>query len=188
MKKYIQRIKDSINKSWNNKTSKTKRLIIYGLLLAYMGFALYVIFMPAPDYRYEEYVRSEPPATNLIIEEEAVPADSLSDEKIREMEEFFNQLIPRAMSNDANALKRKEQIKKILVYGGMVMLCLVSFYFIFKPSKEQVQAEQQKVGFTPNFPTREVQASRPIRLQPTNWRICVSSRSRRCVPLRTSPQ
>ena len=25
------------------------------------------------------------------------------------------------MSNDANALKRKEQIKKILVYGGMVM-------------------------------------------------------------------
>ena len=50
MKKYIQKIKDSINKSWNNKTSKTKRLIIYGLLLAYMGFALYVIFMPAPDY------------------------------------------------------------------------------------------------------------------------------------------
>ena len=48
MKKYIQKIKDSINKSWNNKTSKTKRLIIYGLLLAYMGFALYVIFMPPP--------------------------------------------------------------------------------------------------------------------------------------------
>ena len=88
MKKYIQKIKDSINKSWNNKASKTKRLIIYGLLLAYMGVALYVIFMPAPDYRYEEYVRSEPPATNLIIEEEATPADSLSDE---EMEEFFNQ-------------------------------------------------------------------------------------------------
>lgn len=91
MKKYIQKIKDSINRSWNNKTLKTKHLIIYGLLLAYMGLALYVIFMPAPDCRYEEYVRSEPPATNLIIEEEAVPADSLSDEKIREMEEFFNQ-------------------------------------------------------------------------------------------------
>ena len=47
--------------------------------------------MPAPDYGYEEYVRSEPPATNLIVGEEAAPADSLSDEKIREMEEFFNQ-------------------------------------------------------------------------------------------------
>ena len=56
------------------------------------------------------------------------------------------------MSNDANALKRKEQIKKILVYGGMVMLCLVSFYFIFKPSKEQVQAEQQKAGFNAELP------------------------------------
>ena len=56
------------------------------------------------------------------------------------------------MNNDANALKRKEQIKKILVYGGMVMLCLVSFYFIFKPSKEQVQAEQQKVGFNAELP------------------------------------
>lgn len=56
------------------------------------------------------------------------------------------------MSNDANALKRKEQIKKILVYGGMVMLCLVSFYFIFKPSKEQVQAEQQNVGFNAELP------------------------------------
>lgn len=46
------------------------------------------------------------------------------------------------MSNDANAQKRKEQIKKRLVYSGMVLLCLLSFYFIFKPSKEQVQAEQ----------------------------------------------
>ena len=91
MKKYIQKIKDSINRSWNDKTLKTKHLIIYGFLLAYMGLALYVIFMPAPDCRYEEYVRSEPPATNLIIEEETAPADSLSDEKIREMEEFFNQ-------------------------------------------------------------------------------------------------
>ena len=91
MKKYIQKIKNSINRSWNNKTSKTKRYIIYALLLAYAGLALYVIFMPAPDYRYEEYIRSEPPATNLIVEEEATPADSLSDEKVREMEEFFNQ-------------------------------------------------------------------------------------------------
>lgn len=56
------------------------------------------------------------------------------------------------MSNDANALKRKEQIKKWFVYGGMVMLCLVSFYFIFKPSKEQVQAEQQNVGLNTQLP------------------------------------
>ena len=46
MKKYIQKIKDSINKSWNNKASKTKRLIIYGLLLAYMGVALFCRHVP----------------------------------------------------------------------------------------------------------------------------------------------
>ena len=56
------------------------------------------------------------------------------------------------MSNDANALKRKEQIKKWLVYSGMVLLCLVSFYFIFKPSKEQVLAEQQMAGFNAELP------------------------------------
>ena len=56
------------------------------------------------------------------------------------------------MSNDANAQKRKEQIKKWLVYSGMVLLCLVSFYFIFKPSKEQVLAEQQQIGFNAELP------------------------------------
>lgn len=56
------------------------------------------------------------------------------------------------MSNDAKALKRKEQIKKWLIYAGMGLLFLVSMYFIFKPSKEQVQAEQQKVGFNAELP------------------------------------
>ena len=91
MKKYIQKIKDSINKSWNNKTSKTKRLIIYGLLLAYMGFALYVIFMPTPDYRYKEYIREETPPATTLIQEKADTVDTFSEDKIREMEEFFNQ-------------------------------------------------------------------------------------------------
>lgn len=91
MKKYIQKIKDSINKSWNNKTSKTKRLIIYGLLLAYMGFALYVIFMPTPDYKYEEYIREETSPATTLIQEKADTVDAFSEDKIREMEEFFNQ-------------------------------------------------------------------------------------------------
>ena len=91
MKKYIQKIKDSINKSWNNKTSQTKRLIIYGLLLAYMGLALYVIFMPAPDYRYEEYIREETSPATTLIQEKADTVDTFSEDKIREMEEFFNQ-------------------------------------------------------------------------------------------------
>lgn len=63
MKKYIQKIKDSINKSWNNKTSKSKRLIICALMLAYSGFALYVIFTTTPDtgMRSMSEVSSLPP-------------------------------------------------------------------------------------------------------------------------------
>ena len=91
MKKYIQKIKGSINKSWNDKTPKTKRFIIYGLLLAYMGFALYVIFMPTPDYRYEEYIREETSPATTLIQEKADTVDTFSEDKIREMEEFFNQ-------------------------------------------------------------------------------------------------
>lgn len=56
------------------------------------------------------------------------------------------------MSNDANALKRKEQIKKWLIYAGMRLLFLVSMYFIFKPSKKQMQAEQQNVGLNTRLP------------------------------------
>lgn len=91
MKKYIQRIKDSINKSWNNKTSKTKRLIIYGLLLAYMGFALYVIFTTTPNYGYEDYIREEAPPATTLTDEKTDTVGTFSEEKIREMEEFFNQ-------------------------------------------------------------------------------------------------
>ena len=91
MKKYIQKIKDSINRSWNNKTSKTKRYIIYALLLAYSGFALYVIFTTTPDYKYEEYIREEAPPAAVLTDEQADTEGLFSEEKIREMEEFFNQ-------------------------------------------------------------------------------------------------
>ena len=91
MKKYIQKIKDSINKSWNNKTSKTKRYIIYALLLAYSGFTLYVIFTTTPDYKYEEYIREEAPPAAVLTDEQADTEGSFSEDKIREMEEFFNQ-------------------------------------------------------------------------------------------------
>ena len=63
MKKYIQKIKDSINKSWNNKASKTKRLIIYGLLLAYMGvpFMSSLCLLPITDMRSMSEVSRLPP-------------------------------------------------------------------------------------------------------------------------------
>lgn len=56
------------------------------------------------------------------------------------------------MSNDANAQKRKQQIQKYLIYAGMGLLFIASLWFIFKPSKEDVQAQQQKAGFNAELP------------------------------------
>lgn len=56
------------------------------------------------------------------------------------------------MSNDANTQKRKQQIQKYLIYAGMGLLFIASLWFIFKPSKEDVQAQQQKAGFNAELP------------------------------------
>ena len=56
------------------------------------------------------------------------------------------------MNKGANALKRKEQIKKWLVYSVMAVACAVFVWFIFKPSKKQVQTEQQNAGLNTRLP------------------------------------
>lgn len=54
------------------------------------------------------------------------------------------------MSKNANDLKKKEQVKKWLVYSAMVIACAVFVWFIFKPSKKQLQTEQQNTGLKHN--------------------------------------
>ena len=56
------------------------------------------------------------------------------------------------MSKNANDLKKKEQVKKWLVYSAMVIACAVFVWFIFKPSKKQVQTEQQNAGLNTRLP------------------------------------
>ena len=56
------------------------------------------------------------------------------------------------MSKNANDLKKKEQVKKWLVYSLMAVACAVFVWFIFKPSKKQVQTEQQNAGLNTWLP------------------------------------
>lgn len=56
------------------------------------------------------------------------------------------------MSKNANDLKKKEQVKKWLVYSAMVIACAVFVLFIFKPSKKQLQTEQQNTGLNTQLP------------------------------------
>ena len=56
------------------------------------------------------------------------------------------------MSKNVNDLKKKEQVKKWLVYSAMVIACAVFVWFIFKPSKKQLQTEQQNTGLNTQLP------------------------------------
>ena len=56
------------------------------------------------------------------------------------------------MSKNANDLKKKEQVKKWLVYSAMVIACAVFVWFIFNPSKKQLQTEQQNTGLNTQLP------------------------------------
>ena len=91
MKKYIQKITEPISKAWKNAKPNTRGLIVFTLLLLYTALTFYVIFMPTPDYRYKEYIREETPPATTLIQEKADTVDTFSEDKIREMEEFFNQ-------------------------------------------------------------------------------------------------
>ena len=57
------------------------------------------------------------------------------------------------MSKNANDLKKKEQVKKWLVYSVMAVACAVFVWFIFKPSKKQLQTEQQNTGLNTQLPS-----------------------------------
>ncbi len=56
------------------------------------------------------------------------------------------------MSNDANKLKKRQEIKKYLVYAGMFLLFIGCMWWIFAPSKEDRQEETKKAGFNTELP------------------------------------
>lgn len=56
------------------------------------------------------------------------------------------------MSNDANKLKQRQEIKKYLVYAGMFLLFIGCMWWIFAPSKKESQEETKKAGFNTELP------------------------------------
>ena len=51
------------------------------------------------------------------------------------------------MSNDANTLKKRQEIKKYLVYAGMFLLFIGCMWWIFAPSKENRQEDISDDGY-----------------------------------------
>ena len=60
------------------------------------------------------------------------------------------------MSNDANKLRQRQEIRKYLVFAGMFLLFLGAMWLIFAPSEEDKQKGGRKMRASiPNCLTRE---------------------------------
>ena len=81
-------------------------------LFALVNF--YMIFRAVYDIGREDARQDIIRITPLEVPD-FVPADTLSDMKVREMEEFLTSSTSKIMSTDAEKLKQKQKIRKYLV-------------------------------------------------------------------------
>ena len=56
------------------------------------------------------------------------------------------------MSNDANKLKNRQEIRKYLVFAGMFLLFIGCMWWIFAPSEEDRQEKEKNAGFNTELP------------------------------------
>lgn len=124
-------------------------VIVMASLFALVNF--YMIFRAVYDIGREDIRQDVIRITPLEVPD-FVPADTLSDVKIREMEEFFNQFTGKVMSTDAEKLKQKQKIRKYLVFTGMFLLFLGCMWLIFAPTEKDRQEAEKKTGFNAELP------------------------------------
>lgn len=56
------------------------------------------------------------------------------------------------MSNDANKLKKRQEIRKYLVFAGMFLLFIGCMWWIFAPSEKDRQEKEKNAGFNTELP------------------------------------
>ena len=56
------------------------------------------------------------------------------------------------MSNDANKLKQRQEIRKYMVFAGMFLLFIGCIWLIFAPSKKDRQEKEKSAGFNSELP------------------------------------
>ncbi|GKG72487.1 conjugative transposon protein TraM [Parabacteroides goldsteinii] len=56
------------------------------------------------------------------------------------------------MSNDANKLKKRQEIRKYLVFAGMFLLFIGCMWWIFAPSEKGRQEKEKNAGFNTELP------------------------------------
>lgn len=94
MKKFIQKTKDAVEirlKSLCGRIPSEKRVMTIVILFALFALAnFYMIFQSISHIGNEDAVPEVIEITPIEVPD-FIPADTLSNEKVKEMEEFFNQ-------------------------------------------------------------------------------------------------
>lgn len=173
MKKMFVKIRDLAEEKLRGACaglSPEKRVMTIVMLTVLFALGnFYMIFRAIYDIGREDVKREVIEITPLDIPD-FIPADTLTDSKSARWKSFLTSSTKKTMSNDANKLRQRQEIRKYLVFAGMFLLFVGCMWLIFAPSKEERQREEKNAGFNSELPTREGQVSRRTRLPPTSRR------------------
>lgn len=127
-------------------------VIVLAVLFALGNF--YLIFRAIYDIGREDVQRDIIEIAPLDIPD-IVPADTLPDKRVQEMEEFLTDSIRKKMSNDINKLKQRLEIRKYLVLPGCSFSSSVRCgSFSHRPKRTNKRRRKMRAS-TPNCLTRE---------------------------------
>lgn len=158
MKQMFVRIKETVAEKLRGLCaglSPEKRMltvIVLAVLFALGNF--YLIFRAIYDIGREDVQRDIIEIAPLDIPD-IVPADTLPDKRVQEMEEFLTDSIRKKMSNDINKLKQRLEIRKYLVLPGCSFSSSVRCgSFSHRPKRTNKRRRKMRAS-TPNCLTRE---------------------------------
>lgn len=127
-------------------------VIVLAVLFALGNF--YLIFRAIYDIGREDVQRDIIEIAPLDIPD-IVPADTLPDKRVQEMEEFLTDSIRKKMSNDINKLKQRLEIRKYLVLPGCSFSSSVRRgSFSHRPKRTNKRRRKMRASI-PNCLTRE---------------------------------
>lgn len=127
-------------------------VIVLAVLFALGNF--YLIFRAIYDIGREDVQRDIIEIAPLDIPD-IVPADTLPDKRVQEMEEFLTDSIRKKMSNDINKLKQRLEIRKYLVLPGCSFSSSVRCgSFSHRPKRTNKRRRKMRASI-PNCLTRE---------------------------------
>lgn len=124
-------------------------VIVLAVLFALGNF--YLIFRAIYDIGREDVQRDIIEIAPLTFRISFLPIQ-FRMKKCRKWKISLTNSIRKKMSNNADKLRQRLEIRKYLVFAGMFLLFLGAMWFIFAPSEEDRRKEEKNAGFNTELP------------------------------------